>query len=269
MSDKQTNTAPMTDREALVYVLGQFDAEIFVCPACTNEEPTKEMDSAHFLRRHLAEVPAHLAPTVPHFKFATLVEHCKRLETQLAAERSRNNDLEFYRDDNAVWHWQNDGQDFLESLSCPVIIPAHQLRAFLLENTHGGFTKRLSDLADKMSVIVNKTEAEAASLRTLLANLVDHVDSTTCQHDSTHRGGVIWTICDDCGKKWADDRGGFVPYTDDQALSAARTALEPVAAPVPDVKPAPRCNSTLLIEGKPRPRTCAKCGLGPCSEDAQ
>lgn len=230
MSDKPTNTAPMTDREALVYVLGQFDGENFQCPKCYHEEPTKHMDSAYFLRRHLAEVPAHLGPTVPQFKFATLVEHCKRLEGQLHAERSRNNDLEFYRDDNAVWHWQNDGQDFLESLSCPVIIPAHQLRAFLLENTHGGFTKRLSDLATKMSVIVDKAEAESANLRTLLANLVDHVDTITCRHDNTHRGGSIWTICDDCDAKWADDRGGFVPYSDDPALAAARIALESVAA---------------------------------------
>jgi hypothetical protein len=131
MSDNQTNTAPMTDREALVYVLGQFDGENFQCPACHHEEPTKDMDSAYFLRRHLAEVPAHHGPTVPKFKFATLVEHCKLLEAQLHAERCRNNDLQFYRDDNAVWHWQNDGQDFLESLSCPVIIPAHQLRDLL------------------------------------------------------------------------------------------------------------------------------------------
>lgn len=131
MIDKLQNTAPMTDREALVYVLGQFDGENFQCPKCFHEEPTKDMDSAYFLRRHLEEVPAHLGPTVPSFKFATLVEHCKRLESQLDAERRRNNDLEFYRDDNAVWHWQNDGQDFLESLSCPVIIPAHQLRDLL------------------------------------------------------------------------------------------------------------------------------------------
>jgi hypothetical protein len=173
MNNTPTTTGAMSDREALVYLLGQFDAEIFVCPACSNEEPTKEMDSAHFLRRHLDEVPAHMAPTIPKFKFDTLVEHCKGLESQLYAERSRNNDLQFYRDDNAVWYWQNDGQDFLESLSCPVIIPAHQLRGLLLENTHGGFTKRLGLLADRMSAVIDPLEKQRDALVGQRAVLID------------------------------------------------------------------------------------------------
>lgn len=35
-----------------------------------------------------------------------------------------------------------------------------------------------------------------------------------CRHEDTHRGGSIWTICDFCGMKWADDRGGFKPSAD-------------------------------------------------------
>lgn len=31
------------------------------------------------------------------------------------------------------WHWQGDGEDHLESLSCPVLISADQLRAVLAE----------------------------------------------------------------------------------------------------------------------------------------
>lgn len=58
-----------------------------------------------------------------------------------------------------------------------------------------------------------------------LSGLVGYVERNACHHENTHRGGVIWTICDDCGRKWADDRGGFVPYTEPDALVAAYEAL--------------------------------------------
>jgi len=50
------------------------------------------------------------------------------------------------------------------------------------------------------------------AVRDALENLVDYVERNTCRHENTHRGGVLWTICDDCGMKWADDRGGFPGY---------------------------------------------------------
>ena len=46
-----------------------------------------------------------------------------------------------------------------------------------------------------------------------------------CTHEETHRGGTIWTICDACGQKWADDEGGFQPYAEPQWISNARTLL--------------------------------------------
>jgi hypothetical protein len=33
----------------------------------------------------------------------------------------------------------------------------------------------------------------------------------SCLHEVTHRGGAIWTICDDCGRKWADDMSEHTP----------------------------------------------------------
>lgn len=59
---------------------------------------------------------------------------------------------------------------------------------------------------------------------------INQIDNSTCQHESTHRGGAIWTICDDCGNKWADDRGGFVPYVEPKELAAAREALAGAAS---------------------------------------
>lgn len=32
-----------------------------------------------------------------------------------------------------------------------------------------------------------------------------------CAHETTVRGGAIWTICKDCGAKWADDEKPDAP----------------------------------------------------------
>ena len=31
------------------------------------------------------------------------------------------------------------------------------------------------------------------------------MEQPTCHHDETYRAGAIWEICNQCGKKWADD----------------------------------------------------------------
>ncbi len=59
-----------------------------------------------------------------------------------------------------------------------------------------------------------------------LRDLLDHVDRNTCAHEDTYRGGSIWTICDSCGQKWADDRGGVIPYSDPEPVAKARAALK-------------------------------------------
>ncbi|QIN95288.1 hypothetical protein DLP3_125 [Stenotrophomonas phage vB_SmaS_DLP_3] len=61
--------------------------------------------------------------------------------------------------------------------------------------------------------------------RAVLADLLKLVDRETCTHEETHRGGAIWTICDSCGRSWADDKGGFVPHEDHPAVAAARKYL--------------------------------------------
>jgi len=66
---------------------------------------------------------------------------------------------------------------------------------------------------------------EAANLKGLLADLLRYAERNECEHDNTHRGGVIWTVCDGCGKKWADDEGGFKPYKQPPEIAAARAAL--------------------------------------------
>lgn len=72
--------------------------------------------------------------TIPKFKFDTLVQHCKRLEKDLAQARAEVNEVTLYQE-NAVWFWQHDGEDYLDSLSCPIIIQPHHLRELLFGPT--------------------------------------------------------------------------------------------------------------------------------------
>jgi hypothetical protein len=81
--------------------------------------------------RALLDAPADTrTETVPKHKFDTLVQHCKRLDGEIAQARAHVNEITLYQQ-NAVWFWQHDGEDFLESLSCPIIIQPHHLRELL------------------------------------------------------------------------------------------------------------------------------------------
>jgi hypothetical protein len=63
-------------------------------------------------------------------------------------------------------------------------------------------------------------------LREALEWCVNKIYAEICTHEETYRGGSIWTICRNCDMRWADDRGGFKPYSEPKELSAARSALK-------------------------------------------
>lgn len=77
----------------------------------------------------------------------------------------------------------------------------------------------------------NEAEARIVRLTDALRNLLRRDQQNTCQHENTHRGGVIWEICDDCGLKWADDEGGKPVWQDPQEWIDARAALS-IPSPV-------------------------------------
>lgn len=60
---EELNSSPVSagDREALLYLMDRFDNEVWVCTRCSHEEPTNEMDSAHYLREYLAGEPCQAA----------------------------------------------------------------------------------------------------------------------------------------------------------------------------------------------------------------
>ena len=58
-----------------------------------------------------------------------------------------------------------------------------------------------------------------------LKGMMQRDERNTCQHENVRRGGVIWTICEDCGSKWADDEGGMPEWRDPKEWIAARAAI--------------------------------------------
>lgn len=77
-------------------------------------------------------------------------------------------------------------------------------------------------------------------------NLLSYVHSKECLHEDTYRGGAIWTICRSCGRKWADDDGGFEEYTTPKAISDVEEAL---AAPQLTTPPVLRWEGNNLMCG--------------------
>ena len=65
-------------------------------------------------------------------KFECLVEHAKRQDRVIAEMRYDENIRRFY-DDGAVWFWAGDDSDNLETLACPVVINAGDLRALIAQ----------------------------------------------------------------------------------------------------------------------------------------
>jgi|GEM_PF-2266259 len=94
-----------------------------------------------------------------------------------------------------------------------------------LEDWKGKHTNGVRAYAD---VLARAKAAEDRLSRATehLSRALDHYDRGVCLHESVHRGGSIWTICDECGRKWADDKGGFQPHVDPPEIRAAREFLE-------------------------------------------
>ena len=67
---------------------------------------------------------------------------------------------------------------------------------------------------------------ELARLRYALKALLAYSEKKICTHDETYRGGVIWEICESCGKKWADDKGGKPVFKYPNEILFARKIID-------------------------------------------
>lgn len=48
------------------------------------------------------------------------------------------------------------------------------------------------------------------ALITSLRDVIELHDLNTCLHEDVHRGGSIWTICDQCGRRRASGEGSMI-----------------------------------------------------------
>jgi hypothetical protein len=68
--------------------------------------------------------------TVPRWKFNALVAQCKKMEEVEFALRSQVRNFRCFTEQE-VWYWDNQEENHIESLSCPVVISADDLRQLL------------------------------------------------------------------------------------------------------------------------------------------
>jgi len=79
--------------------------------------------------------------------------------------------------------------------------------------------------AEQVRARVNTLESLNRELVEALEKLLARDQRNTCQHEETHRGGVLCEICDNCKVSWADDEGGKPPWSDPTEWIAAEAAL--------------------------------------------
>lgn len=89
----------------------------------------------------------------------------------------------------------------------------------------------LCDLVAQLRTVVKDTgkpvlaAPDVARLVDALEDVVSEIESNTCPHDNTYRGGAIWEICEDCGGKWADDMGGKPEFAWPESVETARNLI--------------------------------------------
>lgn len=127
----------------------------------------------------------------PRQHFQWLVEHAKHQDAQIAELWSKVNTHRLY-EDRDVWFWQSEGDNFPESLNCPVVIQPHDLRRLIacapevrsalyraeLKKEADGYTERLAKVA----------EALKAEMETYKASFTySSTQSTNCAGCGQHK----------------------------------------------------------------------------------
>ena len=137
------------------------------------------------------------------------------------------------------------------------MLTKHQQIAILkadAEECRSATPKRLCELKQER----DEARASLAAIVQAMKDLLRRDERNTCQHENTHRGGVLWEICDECGAEWADDQGGK-PYPcphkqEPQAIPQAEIDALPVGRAYGGTEPKPQASAEPRSGGK-----CLEC----------
>jgi len=104
----------------------------------------------------------------------------------------------------------------------------------LAEPAGRGDAVAMAKICTEVEAVHLPSEADAPTAAEVIASAEKALDGALaldphCDHAYTHRGGAIWTICDDCGKRWADDKGGFKPDERNKHILKIEEALALIA----------------------------------------
>lgn len=94
--------------------------------------------------------------------------------------------------------------------------------------------KQLENSATKKALVDPRDALLGRALEALRA-LMRRSQRDLCHHEETHRGGVLWEICDHCGAKWADDEGGKPEWRDPEEWDQGYAVIAEIEKALPAV----------------------------------
>jgi hypothetical protein len=98
------------------------------------------------LRRENNQLRAGVEGTVPAHKFNGLVQHCKMLEDRVASLSRELNQVRYYEAGN-TWFWEREGENNLDSLTCPIVIQSQDLRELLATSVTPELEQAIGEMA--------------------------------------------------------------------------------------------------------------------------
>lgn len=112
-----------------------------------------------------------------------------------------------------------------------------QEQCTIYEQKVAGYTEMMEQLLKVNRVLMDEVESlksqqnnnvDKTKIISIVTKLISECERNVCMHEDTYRGGSIWTICSNCGMKWADDneRGGFIPYKTPEAVEDAEELID-------------------------------------------
>lgn len=153
--------------EQLEHYMGDFRSDACIALRAILAQPAKQQEPVVDFKR----------------KFECLVDHCKRQDREIAELRYDQNIRRFY-DDGAVWFWAGDETDNIETLACPVVINAGDLRA-LIKPPAPADTRLVEALEESIiamrSVISQEAKLKAVAKR-VLGDAADKAEEALAAH---------------------------------------------------------------------------------------